>query len=180
MNLLKSFTPEQLNALSPECLKILLDIDKNNFKNDLEKDTIELKCIVTRVIYDNNYPFDKRAKWEKNNLNIIEKILLKHHEINFYLIYEIHDEKYYNPTNWKLHTEEEIQQILPTGVDINKISFSNGDQPCKFVTYPAYYKKTDSNPSSAYLNSIEYISYTSSNLKLIHPLLLKMATYLVS
>ena len=63
MDILKSFSPEQLKALSPECLKIILGNDT------LSNDIVEIRHLLNGIVYDSS-----GYKFEVEKLNIFSKI----------------------------------------------------------------------------------------------------------
>ncbi len=126
MDLLKLFTPEQLKALSPECLQILLKSD-NNLDN-----VVEMKHYFDTLTYTlNNSYMD--ANCDRNGMLNIRKILLKCGKQMFYLTYELDKNNQSYATKWKLYTKDEILNILPTGIDLDQVCFSKGNKPFNFL-----------------------------------------------
>lgn len=135
---------------------------------------------------------------EKDHLQKIRKILLKYHKINFYLTYDLNNNKnmFSNSfnSNWKIHTEDEIKNNIPTGVDIEKICLSNeiilllcensnnkslekiiNEKPLSSADYGCLlvYEK----PVDGTIEYIEQLVHFHNNLKFIHPTLFKCAVY---
>lgn len=203
MNALKNLSPEQISALSPECLKMLLQ------SNDMDQDIAKLKYCFSSLEYN---------KYDESKFSELRQILLKYPKTNFYLTYDFIDgdytiktlygirisndyPKYDNRnTNWKLHTEEEMKSLVPTGVDLNKIcvylnkisesrdhtdilTSTNGliiypqivAGPLNYVDYGLYetYKK----PSGGKISYIEQLAHFHDNLKFVHPTLFKCAVH---
>jgi hypothetical protein len=114
MESLHKMTPEQLKALSPECLLLLINSD-----DDINADIIILKNYFSSLKYYGG----NQALYDKKKALIAKEILSKHSDKQFYLTCDY--EKQYCDlnaiTNWKLHTEDEIKLLIPTGLDIDKI-----------------------------------------------------------
>jgi hypothetical protein len=161
MEVLKDLTPEQIHALSPECLQILL--------NNMNGDIAELKYICENVKYSSQW---NSLLWENSELNRVGEILLKNKEINFYFLYL--GEKG-EPKLWKVYTEDEIKKIVPNNVNLNKICFSQGKRPLTCINYPNHYSGSNHINNSCH---IEGRAHLYDNLFFVHSTLLDVARHL--
>lgn len=189
MDILKDLSPEQIKALTPECLQIILQHDK------IAEDIATLKHNFSALKYKNNGDFD--AYYDELNVREIKRLLLKHNNKTFYLTYlaqgnECANNRSHSAKNWQLHTEEEIKMILssetqmrniwfkeekeiiiPTNIELEKICFSKDNFPLKiFISY----LHCEKNPSYE-LSNIEQLVNYHDNLKIIHPVLLRAACH---
>jgi hypothetical protein len=187
MNVLQHLTSQQIQAFTPECLKVLLE--QNTRLNDivvLEQNTrlddiVLLKYYFTQLKYDGRYNNAYTAKYNEHDASKMRQILLKYSSENFYLTCV----EVYNPThsynytyhqmyNYKLHTFDEIKTILPTGVDINKVCFSGIKNTLACIKWPEGYDKQVEGSGISY---IPQLLHYHDNLHIVHPTLLEMAKY---
>jgi hypothetical protein len=179
MEILKVLSPDQISALTPECLQVLLNNNNNN--NEFDNDLVEMKYFFSHPKMDKDkYENIISCEYDNNGLISIKKLILKNHKINFYLlpslpipnkhlnktflvneIFGIYGknicDKMYGPMT--LYTENELKNILPTGVDVDKVCYSQTIKPCNFLNYKIFY-------------DLEY-----NNLKFLHPILLECAKH---
>lgn len=172
--ILKALSPEQLKALTPECMRIIMGNDM------LENDVVEIRHFLNGIKYVNGQSY---VYGDKTGLDNFSKILLRHHRVKFYLTYEIEND-YYGcvvgerlkyPLNYKIYTEDEIKKIVPTGCDLDKICFSKGDTLFKTVNYPHNYKKPESG-----MSYIEHLAFYHDNIHFVHPILMAHAHHFLS
>jgi len=102
------------------------------------------------------------------------KILSKHSDEIFYLTYkEIKfDTGKIGTKNWNLYTEDEIEDNLPDGIDLEKICYSGSEKIIKNLKYPTQYKKS----GSCICYNMENLAFKHDNLRYVHPKLLKYKT----
>ena len=156
MDKLQALSPEQIKALSPECLQVILNSDTKS------TDIVKLKYYFTI----------SNGKCDANLIKSIQDILFTYSTIKFYITYkEKQTFKFFNECeSFELHTEEDITNILPTGIDIHKICFSKDSKPFYgAVTYPEVNK-------TGIFNTIDLVNF-HDNLYVVHPHLLAMAKY---
>jgi hypothetical protein len=143
MDQLKLLTPEQIKALSIEQLQVIM--------NNKAKDKIpELKSLISQLNYgfrpDNNIhsqkELDECRKYndnaKKTNEELVPKILKilhKHNDEEFYIIYK-------NLSDLKCFTKEEISNIIPEEI-INEfiIDSNNSYENYKFFNKKDFLKK---------------------------------------
>ena len=180
MNPLQNLTPDQIKALTPECLQILLGYSRNDKLEDIAK----MKSYFTQLEY-NHYD----AYYREEDARELRKLLLKYSKDNFYLTYEEigYGVPYLRSMNYELHTEEEINKIIPTGSDLKKLCFSGceyknygtsnvekyKERKIKFVHCPRGY---DSEPT-LFSHSIAQLTHYHNNLHIVHPKLIEAAKY---
>jgi hypothetical protein len=165
MESLHKMTPEQLKALSPECLQLLINSD--NMNNDIAK----LKYYFTSLTYTTGNI--KTAKYNESEARIAREILIKYSNQQFYLTFE-----YKNISvdvgsifNWKLHTNDEIKLLIPTGANINKIICSNESNKTGVICREGFDDKV------THVRHIPDLPFFHSNLYIINPKLLNVAYY---
>jgi hypothetical protein len=181
MNLIKQLTPEQIQALTPECLQLLCS---QNTKSD---DIAKMKYYFKQLKYNNGYP-----RYIENEAASLRKLLLKYPHDNFYITYEESFDSWKKicNSNYELHTVEEIKEKLPTGVDIQKLCFSGEDhkryqnswfckdnstkKEIKFIECPLGYDKEIKDGKIEY---IAQLTHCHNNIHIVHPKLLQAARY---
>jgi len=180
MDILKELSPEQIKALTPECLQVILKQDNKT------EDIANLKYYFASLEYESNGTF--RSSNNKSKIAEIQKLLLKYTNNTFYLTFRFLNDKY-NDTDWKIYTEEEIKIIIPTGVELHKICFFKDNFPLQqsdsyssygkhyewFMHYP-HHRKDEKNEVNYIAQLINY----HNNLKIVHPCLLKCAEHFCS
>lgn len=181
MNPLQNLSHEQIKALSPECFKILLSYSQNDKSDDIAK----MKYYFKQLKYDNNV-----AKYVESEAAELRRLLLKYHKENFYLTYEIFSVIEYGAViiyniNYELHTIDDINEILPTGVDLKKLCFSGQDYKSyddkkreknrKYIECPIGYGTNKFAQNIIY--RIPELLYFHNNLNIVHPKLLEAAKY---
>ena len=175
MDILKNLTPDQISALSPESLKIILG--NNSFDDDVAK----MKYYFKTLQYDDGFGAGG-AKYNEKDAMIMRELLLKYSKYNFYLIFELYGD---NIRNWDLHTEDEINKIIPTGIDLEKICISNKGSPrCMYnigsKIFNNYYVESSYTMNAMQKNGarrIEDLLYFHNNLKIVHPVLIELAKH---
>lgn len=182
-DILKALSPEQLKALTPECMRIIMGNDM------LENDVVEIRHFLNGIKYVNGQSY---VYGDKTGLENFSKILLRHHRVKFYLTYEysvtsipyfLEMKKSYvpylddetKPLNYKIYTEDEIKKIVPTGCDLDKICFSKGDKLFKTVKYPYGYEKPKDK-----IENIEHLAFYHDNIHFVHPILMAHAHHFLS
>lgn len=179
-NPLETLSPEQIKALSPECMRVLLSQSENKI-NDISKMKLFFKQ-------------QKQEEWDSGNYNKkegaeIQRILLKYPKDQFYITYNYNGEY---QTNYNLYTFEEMQELLPTGVDIEKVSYSGddykdyqnpkcnirfNDRKIQIVNSPFGYSRDIENGDIQY---IAQLTHCHGNINIVHPALMLVAKYFFS
>lgn len=175
MYTIQSLTPDQIKALTPNCLKVLLAQDEDIAKLKYYFDTLKYMSHpkISTVL--------SPAQYDESAAQPMREILLKYPTTNFYLTHDYlpnHDinqgfTSVYIPLNWKLHTQEELIATIP---DIDKLCFGKGSKPIANIPYPNHYLYKNGDP----ITHIEQLSWFHSNLKFIHPILLDCYTHFQS
>lgn len=174
MDILKDLSPEQIKALSPECLQILLNQDKRtNGIADLKHCFLSIKC-----------DSDGGPKIDNSNITRIQQLLLKNINQTFYLTYVPRAGGYSgnSPTDWNIHTEDEIKTMILTGVELENICIYKGNFPLEekyyndYVVPRLYHEKDKSNE----IKSIQQLIHYHDNLKIVHAHLLRCAQHFYS
>ncbi len=161
----------------------LLEIIKKLVINDEKTyamDVLEMKKLVLEMpIIDRNSAVDKDGNKILENEKLInkryykllelEKFLIKHDDKNFYCITK--GNEIFKNTSHVLYTQEDIEKLLPNGIDINKISYSGGNK-LSVIKTPEEYSQTD---EKIYFYS--QLSYKYNNFKTINNEASKMAIW---
>jgi hypothetical protein len=176
MNILQTLTPEQIKALTPECLQLLCS------QNDKLDDIAKMKYYFKQLKYENGYP-----RYKENEAAELRKLLLKYHKDNFYITYEESFDAWNKlcNLNYELHTEEEIKEKLPTGADLQKLCFSGNDyksyqgrdisqRRIKFIEHPCGYNQEIEKGEIKYISQL---THCHNNINIVHPKLLQAARY---
>ena len=201
MDELLKFTPEQLAVLSPDQIKIILECTKNvksvvslSFNDDIKN----MKLFFSNLIYEVGDCCHK-CVYKKSEYDKLNDLLLKNKSSTFYLTYQFElyispgtyisalikfpDKIKYTYIDWQLCTEDEIKNILPTGIDLEKIivapmllndglDFTKN----KIDFFPIIREKSERGE----LLEIQEFSLVHKNLKYVHPLILAYAQYLIN
>lgn len=188
MSLLQSLSPEQIEAL-----KMVLS------QNNKSEDIIDMKYALKIVLSQNNkledivnmkYYFKQLkyyngdAKYNEKEAEQFRKLLLKYPEEQFYITFEFTTELGDSKKNYNIHLADEMQKLLPTGVNLNEICYSGheyesykyfkDDRKIKFVDCPHQYKTDIENGEIRY---ILQLTHCHSNLHIVHPKIIEAAKF---
>lgn len=179
MDILQKMTPEQISALTPECLKILMQQDSKHV--DIER----MRNFFNSITYDSCF---RKLEGGKNTSlsDDVEKILQKYSEDNFY-IHVYFPENDYNSLpktlRFKLFTEQEAILLLPTGCELNKITFNGTNFPPdleKYI-YNPYRNRVPSYGLEPFVTEKIYnLCFKYDNACFIHPDMLLFAKHFYS
>lgn len=179
MEVLKELTPEQISALSPECLQLILSTSTR------DKDILKLKERFSKVTLSLGGSYDSTMSNTMNcvsrdiikkmssdkNINKIKTLLSKYDKEHFYVTY---GENYNNVTP-QLHTLDEINKILPTGINLEKLCFDSG--PIVKLIYPVGFNMIPTNAGEiAYVAQLPFLH---PNLHFVHPQVYNVACHLM-
>lgn len=194
--ILQSLNPEQLYALSPECLKVILKngsiptIKELNKLTSRQINALTDENLIPQQIKEQLYEQDlpELKRWVKKDepfmvyaygeqthgyrTTMIHNLLVKYDDIPFYLTYT-NVNKSYDPVKYELHDENEIKQLLPTGVDLDQICFSNGEKPFDVGGYPNDYVHDKS------YKLLGNLAFIHNNLNFVHPIMLNCAKHFI-
>ena len=174
MEKLQKLNPEQIAALSPECLKIILGSDTKN--EDIKK----MKQFFDAIpyVYGKGLWF-RGMRPDKNKLQKICNLFLKYHNDIFYLVPHKYENDIWGKDSndiykYTLYTEHEAKELLPTGCELNKISH-RGLLPKNFesIAVISYIQEGE-------LDRIENLVSYCKNIYFIHPILLQFADHFYS
>lgn len=146
-----------------EIIKKLVVKDKDNY----EVDVLVMKNLVKSMPGISELDNVKKERYDK--LFEIEKLLIKYKEKNFYLVYP--DNDIFKNDSYTLYTQEEVNELLPKNIDINKISYSGGHMPNIIKSFGEY-KKVNGNVY--YYTSL---SFRHENFKMVDDQMSKMALW---
>ena len=116
-----------------------------------------------------------------SNYERITELLRKYYNKNFFLTFHYHPASIpskMEPCNWSLHTEDELDKILPKGIPINYLLLDNISLNMRknFFKEIPFHTVNDNTKNSKWIN----ILTNNSNLHIIHPTFLKFAQYFLS
>lgn len=156
MNKLGNYTDEEFRTLTREQIINMMNDEK------YEEDVIALDELVK-----------DRGNWKRDPNAYYRQIittLQKHPNKIFYICYEHQDPHYGNNIiKLRIYSEHSIGNIVPTGIDLNKLYFSGGEKPYNYIKYPFYYGMASSNT----IGCISQLATEHKNLRFIHPELLQ-------
>lgn len=180
MNILQKMTPEQISALTPECLKILIQQDSKHL--DIEK----MRNFFNKLGYEciRSFSYSIISDKKTSFIDDVDEILQKYPTDKFYLY--IHLTK-----NWcnilsetfafKLFTESEAILLLPTGCELNKITFNSTNFPLDLKDY--IYNPCEKYEQEGYYSitqKIYNLCFRYDNIYFIHPGMLAFAKHFYS
>lgn len=191
----KQMTREEIvNMMNNEIQNSNSSIKSSKDDEKYEEDVMVLDGIIYDIYSTSNKLDLKRQQFAKL-YSEIESILLRHPNKIFYVVYEHAKLQIYTPittifrdgqkptntnrnddiydiVNARIYSENSIHNVIPSGIDLNKVCFSGGDKPCNYIKYPHYYgdEMVQQNKN---IYCIQQLASEHKNLHFVHPKLLK-------
>jgi hypothetical protein len=104
------------------------------------------------------------------NIVDIHIFLSKYNDTKFYLTFDIDDKgRIYH---WKIHTEKDIYKLLPTGIELHKITFYKDIRPLQTLINYKNFNTTSQ-------QTIEGLTFYHDNLYYVHPQLVDLSKFIL-